>query len=86
MLAAPDFQKPFILYDDASDLATGAALLQKDGQGVLHPITTIKMFQCYLYGSAHPVQILTDYNLPKVTEVVPVPAALSSTNASNQRS
>ncbi|XP_063592461.1 RAD50-interacting protein 1-like [Penaeus indicus] len=38
VLAAPDFQRPFILQTDASDIATGAVLLQDDDEGVLHPV------------------------------------------------
>ena len=37
VLQSADFTKPFILHTDASDIASGAALLQEQ-DGVLHPI------------------------------------------------
>ena len=38
MLAAPDFQKPFKLAVDASDVGAGGVLLQEDESGVDHPV------------------------------------------------
>ena len=38
VLAAPDFRSPFKLAVDASDVATGAVLLQEDDEGVEHPV------------------------------------------------
>ena len=38
VLAAPNFERPFILQTDSSDIATGSVLLQEDEQGILHPV------------------------------------------------
>ena len=38
VLAAPNFEKQFILMVDASDTGGGAALMQKDDEGVNHPV------------------------------------------------
>ena len=38
ILSAPDFQKPFKLAVDASDIGAGAVLLQEDTDGVDHPV------------------------------------------------
>ena len=38
MLVHPDFDQPFILFTDASDVAIGAILLQRDENKVNHPI------------------------------------------------
>lgn len=38
VLVAPNFKLPFHLQTDASNLATGAVLLQEDTQGILHPV------------------------------------------------
>ena len=35
---APDFCKPFILNVNASDMGTGAILLQADNEGIEHPV------------------------------------------------
>ena len=37
VLYAPNFEKPFKLAVDASDVGAGAVLLQKDDLGVEHP-------------------------------------------------
>ena len=41
VLLAPNFGKPFKLAVDASDIGTGAVLIQEDDNGVDHPV-------CYL--------------------------------------
>ena len=38
VLVTPQFDKPFVLMVDASDLGVGGVLLQKDQQVVEHPI------------------------------------------------
>ena len=38
VLIAPDFEKPFSLVVDASDVAVGSMLSQKDVQGIEHPV------------------------------------------------
>ena len=38
VLAAPNFSKPFKLVVDASEVASGSALLQEDEVGVDHPV------------------------------------------------
>ena len=39
VLLVPDFNKPFSLFVDCSDIAMGACLTQKDEQGLDHPIS-----------------------------------------------
>lgn len=39
VLAAPCFDRPFILHVDASQVGAGAVLLQKDDQGVVRPVS-----------------------------------------------
>ncbi|XP_061481311.1 long-chain fatty acid transport protein 6 isoform X1 [Rhineura floridana] len=41
VLKAPDFSSPFVVQTDASNFGLGAALLQKDAAGDLHPIAYI---------------------------------------------
>ena len=38
VLKAPDFEKPFLLYCDASDVGVGSVLVQQDSDGVEHPV------------------------------------------------
>lgn len=38
VLKSPDFDKPFTLQVDASDVAAGSVLLQEGKDGVLHPV------------------------------------------------
>ena len=38
ILLAPDFQKPFLLMVNASDIGAGAVLMQQDDKGIEHPI------------------------------------------------
>ena len=38
VLRAPDFQRQFKLFVDASDVGVGAALIQEDSCGVHHPV------------------------------------------------
>jgi hypothetical protein len=49
VLMAPNFEKPFKLAVDASDVGTGAVLLQEDTQGIEHPI-------CYYSKKLNPHQ------------------------------
>ena len=44
MLAAPDFNAPFKLAVDASDVAPGAVLLQEDNNGVDHSAVTLDFY------------------------------------------
>lgn len=38
ILVPPDYNKPFLLYVDSSDVGSGASLMQKDSAGIEHPI------------------------------------------------
>ena len=38
ILMAPDFQKPFLLMVDASDVGAGAVLIQSDDEDIEHPV------------------------------------------------
>ncbi|XP_069976068.1 uncharacterized protein [Penaeus vannamei] len=38
ILVSPNFDKPFILYVDASDIGAGAVLCQADSKGIDHPV------------------------------------------------
>ncbi len=38
VLSAPNFDNPFKLAVDASDVAIGAVLLQEDSNGIDHPV------------------------------------------------
>ena len=38
VLSAPDFNKSFKLFIDASDITLGGVLLQEDNQGIDHPV------------------------------------------------
>ena len=42
VLLVPDFNKPFSLFVDCSDIAMGACLTQKDEQGLDHPISFMR--------------------------------------------
>ena len=39
VLVAPNYEKEFILYCDASDVAIGASLMQRDDNGIEHPLS-----------------------------------------------
>ena len=49
VLKAPDFQQPFSIQVDASDVGIGAVLLQSDEDGVSHPV-------CYMSSKLKPYQ------------------------------
>ena len=49
VLKGPNFNIPFVLHVDASDVAAGAVLLQEDGDCVLHPV-------CYMSTKFKPHQ------------------------------
>jgi len=38
VLVSPNFDEPFTLYVDASDIGAGAVLCQADGKGIDHPV------------------------------------------------
>ena len=44
VLSAPDFNRPFKIAVDASDVAAGAVLLQEDHDGVDHPVYFSRKF------------------------------------------
>jgi len=46
VLVSPNFDEPFTLYVDASDIGAGAVLCQADGKGIDHPVFLFKEIYC----------------------------------------
>ena len=80
ILMAPDFQKLFKLFVDASDVGCGAVLLQEDTQGVDHPVLLLfPEFNChqrnYCTGEKETLALLLSlqhFDLYSGSTVVPV--------------
>ena len=58
VLMAPDFQKQFKLFVDASDIGCGGVLLQEDAQGVDHPVCYYSRKRNYCTGEKETLALL----------------------------